>query len=150
MDLRNAYMYSFSFYCKAEPYKRVSMTTFGSRFKHLLWLKEKPAFADLRCLLTRATRGYSPLQVVAELVLSFSWVYIEDPTQRITVFDLYFRYDGILQTPIQRKQLTPAVFRYNGKESGRRYSKSWFSFTVLILKMKKIFNSIPRVLTVWL
>ena len=44
---------------------------------------------------------------------------------------LCFRYDGTkfsLWIPTKRKQLTSAVFRHHGRESSRRFSKSWFSF----------------------
>ena len=44
---------------------------------------------------------------------------------------MYFRYDGIkfsLWTPTKRKQLTSAVFRQHGRESSRRFSKTWVQF----------------------
>ena len=59
-----------SLYCIAEPHKRVSTTTFGSRLSTCYRVLQK------ECLLTYGvdspgqSRGISPLQVVAELVLS--------------------------------------------------------------------------------
>ena len=71
MDLRNAYMYSLpSLYCIAEPHKRVSMTTFGSRLSTCNRVLQKERLLTYGVISPGQSRGISPLQVVAELVLS--------------------------------------------------------------------------------
>ena len=64
MDLRNAYMYSFltSLYCIAEPHKRVSMTTFGSRLSTCIRVLQKERLLTYGVDSPGQSRGISPLQ----------------------------------------------------------------------------------------
>ena len=71
MDLRNAYVeFTTSLYCIAEHHKRVSMTTFGSRLSTCYRVLEKERLLTYGVDSPGQSRGISPLQVVAELVLS--------------------------------------------------------------------------------
>ena len=58
------------FYCIAEPHKRVSMTTFGSRLSTCYRVLQKERLLTYGVDSPGQPRGISPLQVVAELVLS--------------------------------------------------------------------------------
>ena len=79
------YRFTTSLYCIAEPHKRVSMTTFGSRLSTCYRVLEKERLLTYGVDSPGQSRGISPLQVVAELVLSLLlWVYIENPTLRST------------------------------------------------------------------
>ena len=64
MDLRNAYLYSLpsSLYCIAEPHKRVSMTTFGSRLSTCYRVLQKERLLTCGVDSPGQSRGISPLQ----------------------------------------------------------------------------------------
>ena len=63
MDLRNAYVeFTTSLYCIAEPHKRVSMTTFGSRLSTCYRVLEKERLLTYGVDSPGQSRGISPLQ----------------------------------------------------------------------------------------
>ena len=65
MDLRNAYMYSLPrhLYCIAEPHKRMSMTTFGSRLSTCyIEERQKERLLTYGVISPGQSRGISPLQ----------------------------------------------------------------------------------------
>ena len=57
-------------HCIAEPHKRMSMTTFGSRLSTCIRVLQKESLLTYGVNSPGQSRGISPLQVVAELVLS--------------------------------------------------------------------------------